>query len=249
MRKLIVANWKCNPTSLRKAEQFLASLPPVLKRKRNIEVVVCPSFVHLHPLKNRFSKTIFGSQDCFWEQEGPYTGAISPAMIKDAGCAYVILGHSERRRYAKETDGMVNKKLLAALDAGLKVILCVGEKEGESINTVLKQQLSRCLKKFSLKKLDSLIIAYEPVWAVGTGRPSKPDNALVAKMLIRRILLGMWKKRVIAERARIIYGGSVNRKIAAGYITEGKMDGLLVGGASLRPKEFVKIVESVRDSG
>jgi len=246
MRKLVVANWKMNPVRLRDAEKLFDEIAKTQKTTRGVEVIICPPSVYLSSLEpSKGQRVGVGAQNCFWEERGPYTGEVSPKTLRDLGCRYVIIGHSERRKWAKETDTMINKKLLAAAATGLRVIFCVGEKEGENINSVLRKQLTKGLRRFPLQKLRLLNIAYEPVWAIGTGRPCKPDNALVAKMLTRRILTGMFKKRALAEKVRILYGGSVNSKISQSYITEGQMDGLLVGGASLKPKEFIGIVDSV----
>lgn len=251
MKKLVVANWKMHPVRLKEAEKLFDEVVKIWKKTRKVEVVVCPPFVYLYPFRNKlgisrgFGGLVLGSQNAFWAERGAYTGEIPPKMLKDFGAKYVIVGHSERRRWAKETDAVINKKLLLVVKAGLKPIFCVGEKEGENINAVLRKQLQRGLKGFPLEKLKFLTIAYEPVWAVGTGRPLRPDTALVAKMLIRRILLGMWRKRAFAHRPRILYGGSITSKISQSYITEGQMDGILVGGASLKSIEFIKIVDSV----
>lgn len=237
MRPLIVANWKCNPKSLAEAKKLFN----VIKKTK---AIICPPYPYLHMgnPKSEIRNSKLGAQDCFWEQEGAFTGEISPKMLKDLGCKYVIIGHSERRKYFNETDEMVNKKLLAAFEARLKPILCIGEKEGEEMDLVVKNQLLKGLKNIGNIQMRDLIIAYEPVWAIGTGNPCKPEDAIKAASFIRNILTKLYNKK-LAEETLIIYGGSVDSKIARDYIKAG-FDGLLVGGASLNAKEFRKIVKN-----
>lgn len=210
MKKIIVANWKMNPASLKQAEQLFDAV-----KKTN--AIICMPLVYL----SLFNYKQLGAQDLFWEESGAYTGEVSGKMLKDLGCTYVIIGHSERRKYFKETDEIVNKKLKAALKVGLIPILCIRNKKD------LKRIENRKLK------IENLIIAYEPVWAIGTGNFCSADKANKVREFI--------KKKV---DAKILYGGSVNSKIAADYIKIG-FDGLLVGGASLNSKEFIKIVKQV----
>ncbi len=166
-------------------------------------------------------------------------------MLKGMGCNYVIVGHSERRKYFDETNEMVNKKLLAALKARLKQILCVGEKEEEEMSFVIKSQLIEGLENINRAQMRDIAIAYEPVWAIGTGNPCQPDDAMKAGLFIRQTLSKLYNRK-LAEEIPIIYGGSVNSKIAADYIKEAKMNGLLVGGASLDGAEFVKIIKQIK---
>lgn len=245
MKKIIVANWKMNPQNLREAKTLFNSVKKGLKRYsnilKNIRIVICPPFVYLPSLLNlaKNSKIALGAQDLFWEEAGAFTGEISPKMIKNLGCQYVIIGHSERHRILKETDEMINKKLKAALKAKLKPILCIGEtekerKQGKTFQ-ILKKQLRRDLKDISNFefRILNLILAYEPIWAIGTKNPCQPKEAEKVLTFLRGIL----------KKNPILYGGSVNSKNARDYIKIG-FDGLLVGGASLNAKEFLAILKS-----
>jgi len=183
-------------------------------------------------IENCKLKIRLGAQDCFWENNGPYTGEISPAMLKNLRVVYVIIGHSERRVHLNETDEIINKKLKAALKVGLKPILCIGEKRGESAEKIINRQLREDLEGIARKDLNKIIIAYEPVWAIGTGNFCPPDKAKKALKFIKSKI-----------NNKILYGGSVNSKISKRY-TQAGFDGLLVGGASLNAKEFIKIVKN-----
>ena len=226
MNKLLVANWKCNPTTLADAKKLFNAV-------KKTKVVICPPFVYISKFKIQNSKLQLGAQDCFWEEKCPYTGEISPRMLKDLRVAYVIIGHSERRKYFKETDEMINKKLKAALKVGLRPILCIGENKGQDAKRVVNSQLKKDLKGIAKNDLKKIIIAYEPVWAIGTGNFCSAGKANKIRQFIKEKL-----------NNRILYGGSADSKIAKDYIKIG-FDGLLVGGASLKIKEFIKIVENV----
>jgi len=197
---------------------------------------------------NRASSIRFGAQDCFWEQQGAYTGEISPLMLKDLGCQYIIIGHSERRQYFQETDEMINQKIKAALKARLKPILCLGEEIKNSTDyLVIEQQLKKALTRVSAGRIRDIVIAYEPVWAIGTGQPCLPDEAMKTALFIRKILTKLYSRK-IAEQVRVLYGGRVTAENAADYVRGARMDGLLVGGASLNATEFIKIVEAVANN-
>jgi len=245
---LIIGNWKCNPTSLAEVERLFANTKKGIKAIKNlkgIEIAICPPFVYLDNLKieNCKLKIQLGAQDCFWEEKGPYTGEVSAKMLRNLECKYVIIGHSERREYFGETNEVVNKKLLTAFRARLKPILCVGEKEGEDIVFLLRSQLIEGLKNINRAKLQDLIIAYEPVWAIGTGNFCQPDEALRATLFIRQTLTRLYNRK-LAEEIPVLYGGSVNSKNAKDYIKIG-MNGLLIGGASLDSAEFVRIIRKI----
>jgi len=246
MKPLIVANWKMNPQTLVEAKRLFNLVWKGTKNVKNVEVVICPPFVYLPPLKAN------GAQDCFWENPpaggGAFTGEVSPKMLKDLGCKYVIVGHSERRRNLNETDEMVNRKLKAALKENLRPIFCVGnknrkrEKEFKGIRIQMEKALSG-IKKSDLK---NLIITYEPVWAISTtkGREiATPIEVKEGAIFIRKILAKLFDKN-FAQKIRIIYGGSVDSGNIRGFIKEAKMDGALVGAASLKPKEFVRTVRA-----
>jgi triosephosphate isomerase len=241
MKKLIVANWKMNPLSLR-AALYLA------KVSDKSGVVICPPYPFLVPIVKTLKRAVLGAQDAFWENEGAYTGEVSPEMLRSIGCDYAIIGHSERRRYFGETDEMINKKVLAGLEAGLKVILCVGEdlsirhKGLQAVKKFVRQQLQKDLQKLtSNSKLPTpnLLVAYEPVWAIGTGKADSPKDSLEVITFIRDFL----RHKLKAISYKLLYGGSVNAKNAAGFLAVS--DGLLVGGASLKPKEFLKIISQM----
>ncbi|MCD6500547.1 triose-phosphate isomerase [bacterium] len=249
MRTLIVANWKMNPTSLKKAKLLFNLIKRGVKNIKNVEVVICPPFVYLERFKVQGTRFKLGAQDCFWQEKGAFTGEVSPQMLKDFGVKYIILGHSERRQILRETDEMIAKKLKKVLQLNLKPILCVGEtkkekQKGETFK-ILKAQLEKDLKSIlNLKSgILNLTIAYEPIWAIGTGNPCSVDDALTAILFIRKVISKIFSPKV-ANKIRILYGGSVNSKNADEYLREENINGLLVGGASLKPREFAKIVKT-----
>ena len=246
--RIIIANWKMNPLIIKDAKALFEAEARGMKKFKYIETVICPPACFLSLFSG--AKNIkLGAQDLFWELQGAYTGQVSGKMLKNIGCEYVIVGHSERRRFAGEDDEIVSLKLKAALKCGLKPILCVGEQSGEEMGQIVEKQLKDCLKDISKTQLGEIIICYEPVWAispgvVGSGKPCLPDDAFGANLFIKKVLTAIYS-RFLAEKAVIIYGGSVDSKNAAGFIKEAKMQGALVGGASLVADEFVKIGEAV----
>lgn len=260
MAKIIIANWKMNPQTNKEARRIFNSLTNNLqqttynKKLKNTEIVVCPPFVYLPPLSVISHKSLvsIGAQDLFWSASGrtpagggAYTGEISAGMLKDLKCKYVIIGHSERRRYLSETDEMINKKVLVALKAGLKIILCVGEHHRENIHEipkVVEEQVAAALNGVQKSYVNKIIIAYEPVWAIGTGTPDTPEGAMMAAVLIRKTAIGILGQN--AKNLPVIYGGSVNAENSAKFINHDGIDGVLVGGASLDPEEFTKIILS-----
>jgi len=232
--------------SLKDAEQYGQELLPLLADHSGVEVVVCPPFTSLTVMSRIFagSKIKLGAQNLFWEMKGAYTGEISPAMLVDAGCTYVILGHSERRQIMGENDTIINRKVRAALDAELIPILCVGEtlqeRENNRAREVVKEQLTRDLKNITFAP-QGLVIAYEPVWAIGTGVNASSDDAQEMIGFIRSYLAKIYD-RELANSVRILYGGSVNEENIAEFMGEVDVDGALVGGASLQPNSFAGIV-------
>ena len=246
MKPLIVGNWKLNPTSQKKAKQLFLVIKKGAGQVKGSEAVICPPFVYLSILENKSSKIKLGAQNCFWEEQGAFTGETSVSMLRNLGCKYVILGHSERRQYFKEKNLGINKKIKAVLDKGLTPILCVGE-TGKEKNTgktqkVIKEELEKGLRGVSRAKAKEVIIAYEPIWAIGTGKACQPVQAQVINLLIRKILSGLYGRN-IAKEMKVLYGGSVKQNNALGYLKETEMVGLLIGGASLHPKEFIRIVK------
>lgn len=247
MKPLIVANWKCNPTTQKQARTLFGALNRGLKGAK-AEVVICPPFVYLQSFKLRVSSFKLGAQNCFWENKGAFTGEVSPLMLKDLGVRYVIVGHSERRQTLRESDTIVNKKILAVLKDGLTPILCIGEAaeerwQGKTFD-VLEKQLEGTLKKVPKAEINKVVIVYEPIWAISPGRPCSSDDALTAGLCIRKIISQMAGKAP-GKSIRILYGGSVNSQNAASYLTSEWLQGLLVGATSLDAKEFLKTVKSV----
>ena len=219
----------------------------------SVEVVVCPPFTALASVAQllKGSSIGLGAQDLYWEAQGAYTGEVSPAMLADAGCRYVIIGHSERRTSFGETDETVRKKLAAALKQGLTPIACIGEtlaeREANRTVDVLTRQLEGGLKGLSEADARRLVIAYEPVWAIGTGRNATPEQAQDAHRFIRQHLAKRFGAAT-AEALRILYGGSVNAGNAASLLHQADVDGALVGGASLKAESFAAIVKAAEEA-
>jgi len=236
--KLLIANWKLNPETSWAAIRLAKAVD-----KKG--VVICPPFIFLTEIKKVLKRAALGAQDVFWEEKGAYTGEVSAAALRDLGVKYVIIGHSERRRWLRETDEMINKKVRAALGAGLKAILCVGEplsvrRQGlATAKKFVKNQLKKDLKSISMSHVAdrlSLIIAYEPVWAIGTGRADKPEETVEMAKFIKSQL------PATGYRLPVLYGGSVNSLNARNFLQYKDINGALVGGASLNAKEFGKII-------
>jgi triosephosphate isomerase len=258
MEKIIVANWKMNPQSLPEAKKLFNSIKNWIKRHsnvlKNIRIIICPPFVYLQTISKLLKakscklKAELGAQDLFWEEKGAFTGEISPTMLKNLGLEYVIIGHSERRKILGETDEMINKKMKAAIKAKLKPILCIGEtleerKKGKTFK-ILKSQLTKALYHLTTQQLSHLILAYEPVWAIGTGNPCKPEEAKEVLIFLKKTTQSLSH---LTTQPLILYGGSVNSQNANDYIAVG-FNGLLVGGASLIKKEFIGIIKSIAKS-
>lgn len=246
-KKLIAANWKMYKTPDQTSEFFRNFLPLVWDHTRD-EIAVCPPYINIPAAVEaaKDSSVGIGAQNMFWEKEGAYTGEISTGMILAAGCKYVIIGHSERRQYFGETDDTVNKKLKVALDAGLIPIVCVGEvleeREAGLTEDVLRRQCTNAFRGISGERAAKLVIAYEPVWAIGTGKTATPQIASEAHVVIRAEAAKAFGKE-FADALRILYGGSVKPDNAKSLMSEEEIDGALVGGASLDPKSFAAIVK------
>lgn len=247
MRKKIVAgNWKMNKTAL-EAIEFVNGLKDKVKDAEN-EVVVCPTFTALSAvvLTTKGTNIKVGAQNIHWADNGAFTGEISGEMLKETGVEYVIIGHSERRQYFGETDETVNNRLKAALKYELKPIVCVGEtleeREGGVTNKVLETQTTGALKDISSEDVSNMVIAYEPVWAIGTGKTASSNDANEACKFIRSVVEKLYNKEV-AENVRIQYGGSVKPGNAHELFTTSDIDGGLVGGASLKVDDFSEIVK------
>ncbi|HZR32161.1 MAG TPA: triose-phosphate isomerase [Terriglobales bacterium] len=246
-KKLIAANWKMYKTPDETRVFMKAFLPLVANHTRD-EIVVCPPFVCIPAAveETRGSRVVIGGQNLFWEKEGAYTGEISAGMLLATGCTHVIIGHSERRQYFGETDDTVNRKLTRALEAGLTPIVCVGEvlKEREAGLTedVLRRQCVGAFRGISGEKAAKLTVAYEPVWAIGTGKTATPQIAAEAHRVIRAETAEALGDQ-LAKNLRILYGGSVKPENAKSLMAEDEIDGALVGGASLDPQSFAAIVK------
>jgi len=240
---LIAGNWKMN-TTVPEALELVREMKDELEKVTGVEKVVCPPFVSLAPVRELLegSTIKLGAQNLFFEEKGAYTGEISPLMVADL-CKYVIIGHSERRQHFHETGDIVNKKIVAAMKAGLTPILCIGERleENEAGRTeeVVAEQLSSSLA--GVEDLGGLTIAYEPVWAIGTGRAATGKQASGTIAFIRQNIAKAYGETT-AQEIRILYGGSVNSANAAEFMQQPEIDGALVGGASLKAPEFLSIV-------
>ena len=247
-RPIIAGNWK-----MYKDVNAAIELANEIKRStfdvENVEIVLCPPFTDLGDVGEMLLETniALGAQNCYWEDEGAFTGEISVAMIKSVGCRYVIIGHSERRKYFGETDETVNRKITAAISGGLIPIMCVGEtlEEREAGKTLerVRTQVTEGLKGFEEAYLDPLVIAYEPVWAIGTGRTATPDQAQEVHVMIRN-LLGELYSEAFSESKCVLYGGSVKPDNIGDLMAEEDIDGGLIGGASLKSDSFVDIIKT-----
>jgi triosephosphate isomerase len=250
MRKMIIAgNWKMNKDIKETFDLLLPLKNNLLGQNLSIEVVVCPPFTSLYVAYDFLKDTSIklGAQNMFYEDRGAYTGEISPGMLKSTGCEYVILGHSERRRYFGETNEIVNRKVKKALEFNLKPIICIGEtlEERESRKTfdVIEVQLNGALKGLSNGDMRDVVIAYEPVWAIGTGKNATPEQAEEVQKFIREFISGIFN-RDVADKLTIQYGGSVTPDNAYSLLSQPDVDGALVGGASLKAESFLKIIQA-----
>jgi len=251
-RPLVAGNWKMNKT-VEEARELVNSMVPKLREITSVERVLCPPFVSLSAISDliKGSDIGLGAQNMHWEEKGAFTGEISPAMVKEL-CQYVILGHSERRTFFGETDEMVNKRLRAAQKFDLVPIVCVGETLQQYESNQTSEVVSRQIK-FGLADVDSafaprMVVAYEPIWAIGTGKASSGPNAndVVAKV-IRTALTELFGKQ-IAQAIRVLYGGSVTAANSAEFFGQSEIDGALVGGASLKVDEFSAITKAAAKS-
>ena len=252
-KKLIVFNWKSAPATVGAAIKLAKSVESGIPKKNAPEIVIAPPFLFIEEVGKFVKKAKLGSQDVFWKNPpvggGHYTGEISLRQEKNLKVKYVIIGHSERRKYLNETDEIINKKVLAALKSGLKVILCVGEnltirKRGKkTIENFIKSQLQKDLKNIENCKLkiENLVIAYEPIWAIGTGQADTPEDAVEIIKYIKKVIISKYK----VVKIKTLYGGSIDGKNIKDFLQYKEMDGFLVGGASLKNKEFKKIIYEV----
>lgn len=245
IKKIIIANWKMNPKTSREAQVLARAISGIVKSFKNTEVVISPPFIYFHVVNG----VKLGAQDVFWEKFGAHTGEISTLQLKAYGVHYVLLGHSERRALG-ETNDEINKKIKAVLESGMRAILCVGETEKKkeiAFPAIIQDELKEGLRNIKKSLLKNLIVVYEPVWAISTrGKADSPKNVFEMSVLIRRELLKVFGKK-IAFSIPILYGGSVDEKNAADFVKFGKVDGLLVGNASLNAKKFAEIIKRVSE--
>jgi len=249
MKPLIAANWKMN-MDIKSAVSFIKDFKNHIKNTKDTEIVICAPFTLLYELKKLLNKTniTLGAQNMYFEKEGAFTGEVSALMLKDIGCEYVILGHSERRQYFNETDELINKKIKAALKNNLKPILCIGEnleqrKNNETMK-IIKNQLTSCLNNINKNEMKSVVIAYEPIWAISKGDPkhkaATAEDAEEGHKSIRNIIADIFDEDT-AKKTRIIYGGSMKPENSKELLSMPNINGGLVGGASLDAKSFAKI--------
>ena len=246
-KKIVAANWKMNMTQA-EAKSFVSTFLLEVEESREVEIVIVPPFTAIAAVNAALENAQHvkvGAQNMYWERSGAFTGEISPAMLRDLFVRYVVLGHSERRTLFGETDEIVNRKVQSAHEAMLRPIVCVGEslaqREAGEVEKVLSSQLKGSLAGLGSKELHETVIAYEPVWAIGTGKTASADQAQEAHAFIRRVL-GEISDEATAEKIRIQYGGSVKPDNAQTLMSQPDIDGALVGGASLEPRSFAQIV-------
>lgn len=247
-KKYIVANWKMNPSSIEEALRLVKNISAE-RFLDNVELIIAPPFVYLESVKKNLKKEIkLAAQNVSWGERGAYTGEVSSLMLKNIGCDYVIIGHSERRYKIGETDEMINLKIKAAFKAGLNPILAIGEKEqNDDIVKIINSQINNALEGIEVRDVSKIIFAYEPVWAIGTGLADTPDHALSAALLIRKIIGSIYTKDFALDLL-VLYGGSVTSANAADFINQSGINGALVGGASLDHDEFIKIIKASEDA-
>ena len=253
-KKIVAANWKMNMMQAESA-RFVESLLLEIGDMADVEVVILPPFTAIAKVMEALGSAQnikVGAQNMHWERSGAFTGEISAALLRDLFVHYVVLGHSERRRLFGETNEIVNRKVRAAHEASLRPIVCVGEtldqRDRGNVDKILSIQLRGSVAGLESKQLQETVIAYEPVWAIGTGRNATPEQAQEAHAFIRRTLRDM-ADDTTAERVRIQYGGSVKPENARELMSQLDIDGALVGGASLDPRSFAQIVNAARDEG
>lgn len=248
----LIGNWKMNPTELHKAKalfEFLDGEVGLLMMKESVKVAVCisPAFLFNFSAKNEVK---LGVQNIFWEDSGAFTGEVSPLLAKNAGMTYALIGHSERRKYLGETDEMINWKVKAALRNNLMPVVCVGETEAEresgEAGEVIMRQVQMALEGLKWSEVeDKLLIAYEPVWAIGSGKLPTTDEMMSAHLLIKKTLGKHFGERAAAENVPVLYGGSVTGDNAVEIIQKTGMNGLLIGGVSLKGPEFLRVIKGV----
>lgn len=248
MKKIIVGNWKMNPTSLDEARRIYRSAKLAAGKLTKTSVVLCPPFVYLHTMLKSLgeSDVMVGAQDAFFEERGSFTGEISPVMLKDLGVTHVIVGHSEKRS-KEDTDELIAKKIQLILELDMHAILCVGEKERDAQGTYLeglKAQIKNSLNKVPKKNISKLIVAYEPLWAIGAKEAMNPADVHEMSLFVKKVLADIYGHDE-ALSTPVLYGGAVNFRNAGDIIVQGKVDGLLVGRESVNSPGFTELLKVV----
>jgi triosephosphate isomerase len=248
MKKIVIGNWKMNPASYSEALKIFNSIKRFSDKLNSTDIVLCPPFIYQQPFikKNKDNKVLIGAQNVFSEEQGAFTGEISVKMLKDIGITHVIVGHSERRSKG-ETDEDIAKKSHLLLDAGMYSIVCIGEKERDANGNYLnfiKEQIKNSLSKVTKKTVNKLIIAYEPIWAIGAKEAMGPADILEMTLFIKKVISDMFGQSEVLN-VPILYGGSVNFKNAGDIIRQGQVNGLLVGRESVNSIGFIELLKAV----
>jgi triosephosphate isomerase (TIM) len=250
-KKIVIANWKMR-LSLAETIALTGQMKEKFKDYNDGTVVICPNYLSLLPVGKEIKNCVIklGAQNVFWEDQGAYTGEISPIMLSEAGCQYAIVGHSERRKFLNENYEIIHKKLRAVLNAShLTPVLCIGEnwdeRKTDRRDFVLVDQLNQALSGLNIVKDEQIIIAYEPIWAIGSGLAIEPAEAEYAHKIIKLTLNDMFGLEISNNNFNIVYGGSIDSKNVKGFVGLENIDGLLVGGASLKADEFYKIAKAI----
>lgn len=244
----VAGNWKMN-NLIADSLSLVNALKPLVEKITSVDIAVCPAYTSLHAVSGALagSNIQLGAQNVYVKESGAYTGEISPKMLLDAGCSWTIIGHSERRHIIGETDAFLNEKLRFALANGLKVMFCIGElleeRKGGAMESVLEHQVVKGLEGLTASELKQVVIAYEPVWAIGTGETATPDQAEEVHVFVRTLVANLFGREAAAEM-RIQYGGSVKPDNARELISRENVDGFLVGGAALKADSFAAIVSA-----
>lgn len=245
-RRLVVANWKCNPATLVEARKLFLATEKATPSRGNVDVAIACPYIYLAEGKKVLRRVKLAAQNIFWEETGAYTGEVGPRMVRSAGASHVIVGHSERRERFGETNEIVRDKVGAALAAGLCVVLCVGERSREgdaaAYAAFVKEEVQVGLRGVAKSSIRNVVVAYEPIWAIGSDEADTPERTLEMALYVRKIIADMFD-RSIAQSFPVLYGGSANVGNARAFLRDGGVDGLLVGRASLDPKIIGKIIE------
>jgi triosephosphate isomerase len=247
MKKLVIGNWKMNPTTLDETKRIYRSIKNFSKKLVNTDLIICPPFIYLYYFLNKTSENLYtGAQNVFFEDQGAYTGEVSIEMLRNFGIDYVIVGHSERRAMG-ETDEIVSKKIQRLLDLNMHPIMCIGEKERDPNGVYLeflKNQIKNSLTKVQKKNIKNLIVAYEPLWAIGAKEAMNPRDIYEMSLFVKKTISDLFGHDE-AISVPILYGGSVNFRNAADIIVQGQVNGLLVGRESVNPSNFIELLKAV----